>query len=53
MHRRRRNVEVALHLCFRRRVPVKLGIVVDERQVLPLFLRVMRHRSFLQARRAR
>jgi hypothetical protein len=43
----RRNAEVGLHLGLRRGAPVNLGIVVNERQVLPLFLRVTLHRFSL------
>src|SRR5262245_13815324 len=50
MHGWRRNTEVDLHLGLRRGAPVNLGVVVNECQVLPLFLCIARHRSFLRAR---
>jgi len=36
MDRRRRNLEIALHVSFRRRAPVDLRVIVDEGEVLPL-----------------
>lgn len=42
MHRRRRYPEVVLHISFRRRETVDLGVVVDEGEVLALLRRVPR-----------
>ena len=39
MDRRWGRLEVPLHVSLGRRTPVHLGVVVDEREVLPLFTR--------------
>ena len=43
MDRRCRDFEVYLHICFGRRTAIYLGVVVDERKVLPLFLGETHH----------
>lgn len=43
MHAGRRHPEVALYVGLGRGAAVELGIVVDECQILALFLRVLRH----------
>jgi hypothetical protein len=37
MYGRRRNTEITLHVRFRGRAAVNLSVVIDERQILPLF----------------
>ncbi len=39
MHRRWRDPEISLHVRLGGRTPVKLGVVIDEREVLALFFR--------------
>ena len=36
MNRWRRDFEAHLHICFGRRTAIYLGVIIDERKVLPL-----------------
>src|SRR2546425_10356116 len=41
VHRRSRDPKIALHICFGWRLTIEFGVVINERQVLPLTRRVI------------